>query len=89
MKKIPGQLIQHELLIGARKLIVSRNAIYVLEDSDLPKSLELDEEGTIIEIVKIPRGFVVRMSNDRLLLWADDSEEVSFIKVGPFSLDLP
>ena len=42
LKKIPGQLIQHELLIGARKLIVSKNAMYVLEDNDLSRSLDLN-----------------------------------------------
>ena len=47
-----------------------------------------DEDSEIVEIVKIPRGFVVRFANGELRLWMDDSEEVSFIKVGPIALNL-
>ena len=47
-----------------------------------------DEDSEIVEIVKIPRGFVVRFANGELRLWVDDSEEVSFIKVGPIALTL-
>ena len=45
-----------------------------------------DEESEIIEIVKIPKGFIVRFANGELRLWVDDNEEVSFVKVGAIKL---
>ena len=41
-----------------------------------------------MEVVKIPKGFVVRLSNNELRLWVDDSEEISFVKVGPLQVVL-
>ena len=59
----------------------------MLEDFELSRILEMgDEESEIIEIVKIPKGFIVRFANGELRLWVDDNEEVSFVKVGAIKL---
>lgn len=83
LKKVQGQLIQHELLIGGRKLLVSRTSLLLMEDYEPSRSIELPLHGqTILRVVKVPRGLVVHLSDDSLRVFADDSEEVSFVPSG-------
>jgi hypothetical protein len=89
LKKVPGTVIQHELLMGGRKLIVCRNAMYVFEDMELSKTIELGETGKhIVEVLKIARGLLLRLSDDSIRLMVDDQEELSFVMVGPIQLKL-
>ena len=55
------------MLIGGRTLLVGDTVIYVLEDYDLVRTVDLSEHNLkIAEVLKIPRGLVVRMSDGSL-----------------------
>ena len=77
------------MLIGGRTLLVGDTVIYVLEDYDLVRTVDLSEHNLkIAEVLKIPRGLVVRMSDDSLKLLVDDSDEISFLVAGTIQTHL-
>lgn len=41
VKRVPARIHQHELLLGARCLLVGKRAIFLLQDNDLVKTIEL------------------------------------------------
>lgn len=89
LKKVTDKIYQHEILLGGRTLVIGKKVIYVLEDYDLVRTIDLGENNlTISSVMKIPRGLVIRMSNDSLKLLVDDSDEISFLVAGTIHLDL-
>lgn len=78
--------VQHEILFGGRMLIATRNAFYVYEDVELIQTVPV--EAAIEEVLKIPRGLLIRLSNQTVKVFVEDSDEVTFVAKGGISLEL-
>jgi hypothetical protein len=75
------------LLLGGRCLLVARTAIYILQDNELVKTIDLTEESSnIVEVIKLKKGILIRLDNDSLRLMVEDSDEISFMAAGTVRL---
>lgn len=61
--------------MGGRCLLIGKTAIYVLQDNELAKTIDLVDEGcNIVEVVKLKKGLLVRLDDDSLRLMVEDSD---------------
>jgi hypothetical protein len=67
-------------------LIATRNAFYVYEDVELIQTVPV--EAVIEEVLKIPRGLLIRLANQTVKVFVEDSDEVTFVAKGGISLEL-
>lgn len=64
-------------------MLVARTAIYLLQDNELIKTIDLTEEASnIVEIIKLKKGILIRFENGSLRLMVEDSDEISFVAAG-------
>lgn len=64
-------------------MLVARTAIYLLQDNELIKTIDLTEEASnIVEIIKLKKGILIRLENGSLRLMVEDSDEISFVAAG-------
>ena len=64
-------------------MLVARTAIYLLQDNELIKTIDLTEEASnIVEIIKLKKGILIRLENGSLRLMVEDSDEISFMAAG-------
>lgn len=75
------------MLLGGRCLLVAKTAIYVLQDNELVKTIDLTEEASnIVEVIKLKKGILIRLDNHSLRLMVEDSDEISFMAAGTVRL---
>ena len=43
IKKVTAKVYQHELLLGSRILLIGKTSIFIMEDGDLLKKIDLTE----------------------------------------------
>lgn len=68
-KKVQDLAIQHELLMGARTMFVTRTEIFIFEENDLLQTINLAEgKRNIMQVLKLPKAIVVRFDDDTLKL---------------------
>ena len=68
LKKIQQPIIQHELLFGNRIIMITSNSIHIMEDNEMVKSISVEEGSNIQQVIRIPKGLLVRLQNDVLKL---------------------
>jgi hypothetical protein len=86
-KRVQDPVIQHEILYGGRQLLVTATEIFVFEEHDLVQTIGFAEVSVgVVEVVKVPKGLVVRFANDTLRLLLEDSDETSFVQAGQLGL---
>ena len=69
-------------------MFLTKNSVLVFEEYDLKQSFDLNGE-KVSEMVKFPRGFLLRMQDDVIKVYMEDTNELTFSCLGLLELKLP
>lgn len=79
-KKVQDLAIQHELLMGARTMFVTRTEVFIFEENDLLQTINFAEgKRSIVQVLKLPKAIVVRFDDDTLKLLFEDNDEITYL----------